>query len=457
MSKRLIPLFITILLLLGFSLPTAVTSTVVPPSPTPALQTDTPAAGSSSSAVSAAPATDTPAAGASSSASSSASHSGSLSSGQPPVATAQPPSGAPIAHLPAGQDIKITFIKMLDAGNGWGIGGLNGNSDHVFRTADGGLTWKDLTPAEPTPANPQTPKKAIGFFMDAQKAWVAFYGSDTTPPSQDYVWYTTDGGATWNYSGLTEPALYSESYVPTDLSFADAQHGWMMAHVGAGMNHDYYALLATTDGGATWKTLISPQGDNSGTQGCYKSGLVFDSTQAGWMTVDCHGVVAIPYFFKTQDGGAAWTSVNLPAPSSAPNMFNSNQSACDMTPATFLSATGVDLVLDCSDFTTNPSTKQSFLYETTDGGSSWNTYAYPGGPLQFIGTQTAFALGHNIQRSADGGHTWTAVKTVQWDGQFSFLDANTAWAVATNSGQIALVKTTNGAVTWQEIKPKVGP
>jgi photosystem II stability/assembly factor-like uncharacterized protein len=299
-------------------------------------------------------------------------------------------------------------------------------------------------------------KKALGFFMDPQKAWVAFSGPDMIPPSQDYIWYTTDGGATWNYSGLTEPALYgNEAYVPSDLSFIDAQHGWMMAHVGAGMNHDYYALLATTDGGVTWNTLISPQGDSSGTQGGSKSGLVFITPLDGWMTVDYHGVVAIPYFFKTNDGGTTWESVNLPAPPALPNLFDQNQGYCDMTPPTFFSVTTADLILNCTQYTNDVSIKKSFLYETSDAGASWNVYAYPGGPLQFIDVLTVFALGRDIQRSEDAGHTWRVVKTVNWDGQFSFVDASTAWAVATDNGEIALVKTSNGGLSWQEIKPTV--
>ncbi len=431
-TKRFISLFVLMFTLLACSLPSAVTETPAPPpSPTSTLPSVTAAVET--------PPTDTPI------------------PGEPPTSTAVSPSGTPIVHLPAGQDIKITFIKMLDAANGWGVGGLDGNSDHVFSTADGGQTWKDLTPPEPAPTDPQTHKKAIGFFMDIQRAWVAFSGPDIAAPSQAWIWYTTDGGATWQHSSLIEPALYSEAYVPSDLSFVDAQHGWMIVHVGVGMNHDYFVLLATTDGGATWQTLISPNNDESRTQGGSKSGLVFVTHQDGWMTVNYHGVVAVPYFFKTQDGGLTWQSINLPAPPSLPDLFDQNQGYCDMTPPIFLTQNNVDLVLDCTLYTNDTSTKKSFLYETPDAGVSWSVYDYPGGPLQFVGPSTAFALGRDIQRSDDAGHTWSPVRTVNWDGQFSFVDASTAWAVATDSGQIALVKTSNGGSSWQEIKPKVAP
>jgi len=450
MVKRFAFLLAGALLMLACILPSAVTPTSLPPASTttatPAAQiTDTPVA-----------ATDTPAADVTATP-----EPGTAGPPEPPTSSPVPPSGARIPHLSPGQNFTVTFIKMLDASQGWAIGGLGGKSDHVFHSADGGLTWKDLTPPQPASSDPQMPLKATGFFMDNQKAWVAFYadafGARPTPP-QDYIWYTTDGGASWQYSALTDPALYvNEAYVPSDLFFVDAQHGWMMAHLGAGMNHDYYALLATTDGGVTWNALLTPENDNSQTQGGSKSGLAFITPLNGWMTINYHGVVAIPYYFKTHDGGTTWESVDLPAPPSLPHLFDQNQGYCDTNAPTFFTITNVDLLVDCTQYTNNASLRKSFIYESSDAGTTWKVYDYPGGPLDFVNMTTAYALGRSIQRSSDAGHTWVAVKTVNWDGQFSFVDANTAWAVATDNGQLALVKTTNGCVNWQEIKPKVAP
>lgn len=416
-AKRSLPIFVCVLLLLACGIPAAVTETVAPPTVTITqanpISTSTPI-------------------------------------------PAQPPLGAPIIHIPAGQEIKITSIHMIDGANGWGIGGPleSGNSGHVLRTADGGLMWDDVTPPEPA-SDPQNNKKAIGFFMDAQKAWVAFAPEFPGTVDQAYIWRTTDGGATWQYSTLEEPALYQESYTPSNLSFVDTQHGWMMAHVGAGMNHDYYALLATVDGGATWQTLVTPQEDSSGTQSCSKSGMIFVTPQDGWMAISCHGVVSTPYIFKSQDGGVTWMSIQLPAPGSAPELFNLGY--CNPTNPTLFTPSDGKLLLECVQYNGDIATPQNFLYETSDAGASWNTYPYPGGKLQFANSSTAFALGREIQRSDDAGHTWKPVSTVNWDGQFSFIDAQTAWAVASNNDQTSLVKTTDGGLTWQEIKPKTAP
>lgn len=430
--RRYVLLVAAALLILSCSLTGQNTPTPLPPPPT-----DTPAQPGS-------PATDTPSAPVVTD-----------TPAEPPTSTPAPPQGTPIQHLPPGQAIKVTYIHMLDGSNGWAIGGVNGDSNHVFHTIDGGQTWADVTPAEPASTDPGNPKSAIGFFSDTSTAWVAFFGTAPGTLPTAYIWFTHDSGANWEYTALTEPSLYQESYRPSDLIFIDSQHGWMIAHVGVGMNHDYYALLATSDGGLTWNTLISPQGETSGTQSCTKTSLDFVTQQVGWMGIDCHGVAPIPYFFKTEDDGSTWERVDLPAPPTAPDIFN--QGYCGVQSPTLFTPTRGDFVLDCVQYSGNVSSTQSFLYETTDSGTNWNVFAYPGGPLQFIDAKTAFALGRDIQRSDDAGHTWTFVKTVHWDGQFSFIDVSTAWTAATNQGQIALVRTVDGGATWAEIMPVVVP
>ena len=424
--RKFFPLFLGTLLLLACALPTAVENIAMPT----AVPTAIPAIQSTETAEPAQMPTETPA------------------------NPTQPPSTMSIEHLSAGQEIKVTNIHMLDAAQGWAIGGLDANGDHILRTADGGLTWQDVTPPEPMAASSAT-QSAIGFFMDLNHAWVAYHGAVPSPAAQASIWRTADGGATWQQATLTDPALFTEGYMPSDLSFVDAQHGWMMVHVGAGMNHDYFVLLASTDDGATWQTLISPQNDASGTQGCYKNALTFVSPQNGWMTVDCHGVVPVPYIFKSDDGGASWQSIQFPAPPSLPDIFDKGY--CGPNNPILFTATSGDLVLDCIQYTDNVSTPHPFLYETADAGATWKTWPYPGGTLQFVGASTAFALSRSIQRSDDAGHTWNLVRTVNWDGQFSFIDANSVWAVASADGQIALVKSVDGASTWQEIKPKIAP
>ncbi|GMR09375.1 MAG: hypothetical protein BMS9Abin28_0193 [Anaerolineae bacterium] len=52
-----------------------------------------------------------------------------------PEESIEEPQGTPIAL------ILVTHIQMISQERGWGIGGLDGDSDHVLLTNDGGQTW----------------------------------------------------------------------------------------------------------------------------------------------------------------------------------------------------------------------------------------------------------------------------------------------------------------------------
>ncbi len=47
------------------------------------------------------------------------------------------------------------------------------------------------------------------------------------------------------------------------------------------------------------------------------------------------------------------------------------------------------------------------------------------------------------------------IKSVTWDGDYSFVNPTTGWAVARNEDEIALVNTTDGAATWEIIDPRI--
>ncbi len=74
--------------------------------------------------------------------------------------------------------------------------------------------------------------------------------------------------------------------------------------------------------------------------------------------------------------------------------------------------------------------EKDFLYKTDKGGMSWDVLDTPGGEFSYINESIIYSLGKDIERSSDGGLNWQLIKTVNWEGQFSFVDQNTAWVVA---------------------------
>jgi photosystem II stability/assembly factor-like uncharacterized protein len=380
-------------------------------------------------------------------------------SAAPTTVPPTPALGPAMQHLAAGQKIAITYIKMVDVNQGWGIGGLSQVGDHVFRTQDGGKSWRDVTPPQPAPDAGQQ-LQALGAFRSASSAWVIFSLQEPVPASQtSRVWVTTDGGVSWKSSAL-DISAFQETFTPSDMVFVDDQHGWFLAHVGVGMNHDYIAVVATADGGQSWRVLLDPYQDG-GIQSCPKHAMLYADTRTGWLTPDCMGVGAPPSLFKTSDGGATWQPIGMPAPASG--YFDDN--SCGMHASFLFSVTSAVFSMQCLDNGTFK-IEHDFLYSTADGGSNWKAYALPSdftvldppsGGLFFINVTSGLVLGRRIYRTGDGGKTWSLAKTVNWDGQFSFLDLNTGWAVARNAGQVALVRTVNGGGTWQELKPSVAP
>jgi photosystem II stability/assembly factor-like uncharacterized protein len=67
-------------------------------------------------------------------------------------------------------------------------------------------------------------------------------------PQHVTVLRTSDGGGSWARKPVN-------GFVPTGLTFADAQHGWMTTLIG-GLEGRRSAILATTDGGRSWHPVF---------------------------------------------------------------------------------------------------------------------------------------------------------------------------------------------------------
>jgi photosystem II stability/assembly factor-like uncharacterized protein len=199
-----------------------------------------------------------------------------------------------------------SYLTFVGDQNGWLMVVLGGGMMHeyvaIFSTTDGGATWTKIL--DPYGDNGIQSFPKTGFvFADAQNGWLTrdAQGVENIP----HVFRTADGGVTWNRIDLPAPSdkpnLFTDyacgTYTPNVFSPASiivALKCLDVATYQAQLNFQY----ATTDGGATWTILPLPVGYS---MSAANDGLLyFDLT---------HAFALGRSIFQTNDGGQTWTLI----------------------------------------------------------------------------------------------------------------------------------------------------
>ncbi|HTX90033.1 MAG TPA: hypothetical protein VMC09_02355 [Anaerolineales bacterium] len=359
-----------------------------------------------------------------------------------PLPTGTPQAAAP-AHFELGAAIQLTQINMITKTDGWGLSG-----PYVLVTSDGGRDWQEATPPQ-TFTRPEN-AKAYADFLDQKDAWVVFSENDQIP-TDAVIWSTTNRGKTWTPSAPLMHQINAES-LWGEFAAHGTRSGWLLlrgVYMGAG-THYVAQLFHTDNGGLTWMD----QGPNLDLGYDFTS-LVFPDAQHGWLswqTIGAYGPGA-PEYAVTMDGGVNWTSLTLPPPQSAPTLFTDYDYA-EPYQVNALSATSVRLLVGAFTFGDPPDKFVSYLYQTDDGGATWKITMLPTKVMAsdytmiFFDAKTGLLLGRDTYQTQDGGASWQHVSTVFWDGQYSFVDPQDGWAIATIGAQSSLVQTTNGGKSW---------
>lgn len=376
-----------------------------------------------------------------------------------------------IATDNGGKPITIIDIFFWDAANGWGIGTVVDDPfQHVLRSSDEGNTWVDVTPSGAI-TDPQTPNTAVvSAFVDANHAWVTYYSPVPAPPEPQYqIWFTTDGGQSWQSSQPLKMPETLDFFMPANLGFSDTSNGWLLAHLGAGMSHDYVALYKTADGGQNWQLMVDPSQSgviqSSLPMTCVKNGVVFLDANTGWVTGGCNGVLPGLFLYHTTDGGKTWLPAALPPPENAPNLLVDEKIVCDTRRPTAESGL-VTVQVSCQVATGD---SQSWLYRSNSAGQTWVIDALPapygmieiieGGPMWMLGRENTRAdTRRTLFRSNDAGATWTEVLgDLNWQGLLNFVDPQHGFGLVTTGDTPHLIKTDDGGQTWVQVEPLVKP
>lgn len=114
----------------------------------------------------------------------------------------------------------------------------------LYRSSDGGASW--------TPTSPL-------MFNAGGSTWITSADRAVVWAAQDGIYWTNDGGSTWERSDVTGVPL---QWAVSNLTFVDESHGWALATCTTSYSHST-AIITTSDGGRTWQWLsfVSPAGD----------------------------------------------------------------------------------------------------------------------------------------------------------------------------------------------------
>jgi photosystem II stability/assembly factor-like uncharacterized protein len=326
------------------------------------------------------------------------------------------------ASLPA-----FTWIDMIDTQYGYGL-----DEQNLYRTQDGGIQWKVVTP-------PGVMANFSTFFLNAQSGWMLV--GNRQDLSESTLYHTANGGQNWT----STPAPFGMGR----LEFLDEQNGWAMANISCGAGSCDLDIFKTTDGGRTWDKVSSATPENNNQPSTLpfvgdKNGMTFLDMQHGWVggSEPLNGYV---WLFATKDGGQTWKQVNLPLPSG----YTTSTISVD-PPKFFGSQDGVIPV------TLFNNSSHRVLYKTHDGGQSWTrgSVVDSGGLISTPTAQDCFIWdGGTLHASHDGGQTWIAItpniNLSQIIAQLDFVDKDNGWATSMDSNmKVALYKTNDGGQTW---------
>jgi photosystem II stability/assembly factor-like uncharacterized protein len=260
----------------------------------------------------------------------------------------------------------------------------------IFRTIDGGRTWKSA--AVPAPS-----VTSISFINPREGWLIAFLVAALGANESADIYRSTDGGATWMKVAWSPGLPYG---VKRSISFLNSATGWITVLDPRG-NRPY--LYVTHDGGRTWRSQDMPlPRELTPRWEARPEPPKFFSSRNGSISVHYdilndsgERTRSVIVLYATHDGGTTWTYTASLQVNASEAVY---QAVADMNHAWVLNG-GV-------------------LHTTSDGGQRWVAIlanpllAVDAKQLDFISPQTGWAIRRTfpfLLKTLDGGRTWAPV------------------------------------------------
>jgi photosystem II stability/assembly factor-like uncharacterized protein len=358
-----------------------------------------------------------------------------------------------------------------------GFNGLNGN-EGIWRSMDGGQTWVNTTAASGLPDD-QPYTDVIMDPSDPEHLFTAI--GNPTGNDADGLYETTDGGATWTASGGgTFPTGRADGRITLANSPSDPLRLYAAITRGSGINSGMlYRFLRSDNGGASWVTLTGIP-NYLGQQGNYDTTLAVDPTNPD--RVYAAGQGGPGAVIESMDAGVTWTGIavgesGMDGPHNDHHAagFDANGLYLDGNDAGIWRLDDPDVgAIHWTDLNTNLqlTTFIGIALDPADptiaygGSQDTGTEKYTGDPAWYqvrpndggyvrvdpANPQTVYHeyFGISLERSDDGGATWTTKTTgISGSGNFYLpyvLDPSNPTRLVLGTNRV--FETTDGGDSW---------
>jgi photosystem II stability/assembly factor-like uncharacterized protein len=250
-----------------------------------------------------------------------------------------------------------------------GIVGSADDSDKIYRTTDGGNTWTNIAAALIDTVSDNRHK------ISGMAHWNStFYAVGSWNSSIPKMYKSTDKGLTWTCL-YPDTSLISEA---VDVCFSSQDTGFITGTYDDPLWFRPAAvLIATTDGGKTWKRKIKDLYDGGA---IWKIQAVSPQVLVASLDPFYTDTVAM---FKSVNGGNTWKFVGTGFNSSDSNMWAPK------------STQGVGFVTELHGWLGG---YYDGLFETWDGGKTWDTISFGGNFNRFfvLDSNHVFAAGKQV-------------------------------------------------------------
>ena len=262
---------------------------------------------------------------------------------------------------------------------------LYAENGDLYVSTDGGQSWSMLPPVA---QDPSAPCMTTGFAASPSgSVWLASAWCPASPDGGG-LYRSTDGGATWS-------SVLSDSGVPWGYGSATA----VPTEVLFNSSNGNYAYLTTSDGaylsqdqGMTWANITPPDLASNGSALNYvQIGPSPSAPKTLYLLAGVETGLLANLLYKTTDGGTTWQQcTSFPAPSGGPRQ--PGLVAVHPLDPTLVFAGDIE------------------LFRSQDGGNTWQDAYGAAGEIHADHHALVFAPGGNSLYEADDGGIWSATQ-----------------------------------------------